>query len=446
MTLPQRIGLALLAALALGALIAAVDTPVLNALPPLVEPLGALWVNAIRMTVVPLVVALVITGIASARDTRTVGRIGGGAILLFVLFIAAVALFTVLVAPPLLMLLPVDTGALEAFRTTAAQAGAATELPPFRDWLVELIPPNPMQAAADGAMLPLLVFAALFGLALTRTRSAGAGTVVAFFQGVVDATFVLVHWILELAPIGVFGLVLPLAATLGVGAAAAFGGFVVLAVALVLVVNLALYPVTVLAAGIPLGRFARGCLPAQVVGFSTRSSLASLPAMIEGAEERLGLPTQVTGLALPAAVSVFKFASPAVRLTGTLFVARLYGIELGGLELAVVASSIALLSFYSPGIPSGGLFVMTPVYLAFGLPVEGIGLLIALDMIPDMFITVANVTADLSVAAILTRWVGVDDPGGPPLDSHALQPAAPTATATARAPGTTTDGSAGGGR
>lgn len=413
MSLPQRIGIALLAALALGAVVAATDVALLDALPPLVEPLGALWVNAIRMTVVPLVVSLVITGIAGARDTRTVGRIGGGAVLLFGVFVAAVAAFTLLVAPPLLALLPVDAGALEAFSATAGQTAEAAQLPPFRDWLVELIPPNPMQAAADGAMLPLLVFAALFGLALTRTRTSAGATVVGFFQGVADATFVLVHWILELAPIGVFGLVLPLAATLGAGAAAAFGGFVVVAVGLVVVVNLALYPVTVLAAGIPLGRFARGCLPAQVVGFSTRSSLASLPAMIEGAEERLGLPSQVTGLVLPAAVSVFKFASPAVRLTGTLFVARLYGIELGGLELAVVAASIALLSFYSPGIPSGGLFVMTPVYLAFGLPVEGIGLLIALDLIPDMFITTANVTADLSVAAILARWVEV--PGADPV-------------------------------
>jgi proton glutamate symport protein len=125
--------------------------------------------------------------------------------------------------------------------------------------------------------------------------------------------------------------------------------------------------------------------------------------MIEAAEKRLHLPTHVTGLALPGAVSVFKFASPIVRLTGTLFVARLYGIELTGLQLAAIAAAISLLSFYSPGIPSGGLFVMTPVYLEFGLPVEGIGLLIALDLVPDMFITTANVTANLAIAGILAR-------------------------------------------
>jgi proton glutamate symport protein len=403
MTLTARIFVSLLAALAAGILIAVVDVPALWQLPRLVEPLGALWVNAIRMTVVPLVLALIIRGIAGSPDVRTVGRVGGGAVALFAVFIAASAAYTMLLAPPLLSLLPVDAAAAEALRADAAAAGAAAELPPFRNWLVELVPSNPVRAAADGAMLPLVVFAVLFGLALTRVTGAGGRTVVSFFSGVADAVFVLIRWILELAPIGVFGLVLPLAASLGAAAAGAFASFVAIAVLLVIGANLALYPVTALAAGIGPRRFARGCAPAQAVAFSTRSSLASLPALLEGAEKRLFLPTEVAGLALPVAVSVFKFASPIVRLTGTLFVAQLYGVELAGAQFVLLAAAVALLSFYSPGIPSGGLFVMTPLYLEFGLPVEGIGLLIALDLIPDMFITVANVTANMSVAAILTR-------------------------------------------
>jgi proton glutamate symport protein len=402
MTLTARILLALFAALGAGIVIAALDVPALNRVPALVEPLGALWVNAIRMTVVPLVLALIIRGIAGSPDVRAVGRVGGGALALFALFIAASAAYTVLLAPPLLALLPIDGAAAAGLVDRGVVAGAA-ELPPFRNWLVELIPANPVRAAADGAMLPLVVFAVLFGLALTRASSGDTDTVVRLFRGVADAVFVLIRWILELAPIGVFGLVLPLAATLGAAAAGAFGSFIVLAVVLVIGANLALYPLTAMVAGIDPRRFARGCAPAQAVGFSTRSSLASLPALLEGAEKRLGLPTEVAGLALPAAVSIFKFASPIVRLTGTLFVAQLYGIELGGAQLILLAAAIGLLSFYSPGIPSGGLFVMAPLYLEFGLPVEGIGLLIALDLIPDMFITVANVTANMSVTAILAR-------------------------------------------
>src|SRR5690606_4886046 len=182
-----------------------------------------------------------------------------------------------------------------------------------------------------------------------------------------------------------------------------FGYFVAAAALLVTGALVALYPATAYFARIPIRDFARGCAPAQAVGFSTRSSLAALPALIEGAKQPLRLPAAVTGLALPAAVSIFKFASPIVRLTGTLFVARLYGIELSGLQLVAIAAAVGVLSFYSPGIPSGGLFVMTPLYLEFGLPVEGIGLLIALDLVPDMFITAANVTANMTVAGILAR-------------------------------------------
>lgn len=419
MSLTARICIALVMALALGIVISATDAPGLRSLPALLEPIGTLWVNAIRMTVVPLVVSLVITGIVSTKDARTVGRVGGGSVLLFALFVAGSTLYGLLAAPPLLALLRIDSSAAEVLRTSAAVGATSAELPPFRNWVVDLIPTNPVRAAADGAMLPLVIFTVLFALAITRTAAESRRSLLTFFQGVADATLVLIRWILELAPIGVVGLVLPLAASLGIEAASAFGSFVVVAVLLVVGALLALYPLTAFLAGIPIRNFIRGCAPAQAVAFSTRSSLAALPALIEGAERELRLPTQVTGLALPAAVSVFKFASPIVRLTGTLFVAQLYGIELTGLQMVALAAAVGLLSFYSPGIPSGGLFVMTPLYVEFNLPVEGIGLLIALDLIPDMFITTANVTANMTVAGVLARRAGVG-PGLAPTSASTI--------------------------
>jgi Na+/H+-dicarboxylate symporter len=137
------------------------------------------------------------------------------------------------------------------------------------------------------------------------------------------------------------------------------------------------------------------------VGFSTRSSLATLPVLLEEAEDTLKLPPEVSGLVLSSAVSVFKFASPMSRIVGTFFVASLFGVELGGLQIASLAAGMGLLSFYSPGIPSGGLFVVAPLWAAYGLPMEGIGILIALDLIPDMFLTVANVTGNMAVAAVV---------------------------------------------
>jgi Na+/H+-dicarboxylate symporter len=111
----------------------------------------------------------------------------------------------------------------------------------------------------------------------------------------------------------------------------------------------------------------------------------------------------VSGLVLPIAVSLFKFASPIARTAGTYFVAKLYGIELGPMEIIVTALAIGLFSFYSPGIPSGGLLIMAPLYTTLGLPVEGIGILIAVDLIVDMFITATNVTANVTAAALLSR-------------------------------------------
>jgi Na+/H+-dicarboxylate symporter len=178
MSLTVRICIALVAALALGTLVSATDIPGLRALPSLVEPVGALWVNAIRMTVIPLVVSLVITGIVSARDSRTVGRVGGGAVLLFALLVAASTIYGLLAAPPVLALLRVDPAAADALRASAAASGAAAELPPFRNWLVELVPSNPIRAAADGAMLPLVVFTVLFALAIARTAGIAPASLV----------------------------------------------------------------------------------------------------------------------------------------------------------------------------------------------------------------------------------------------------------------------------
>jgi Na+/H+-dicarboxylate symporter len=126
--------------------------------------------------------------------------------------------------------------------------------------------------------------------------------------------------------------------------------------------------------------------------------------MLEAADHDLKLAPPVTAIVLPVAVALLKYASPTARITGTLFIAQLYGIDLGVVEIAAISGALAALSFYSPGIPSGGLFIIAPIYMVFGLPVEGIGLLIALDLVVDMFITAANVTADMTAAVVLARF------------------------------------------
>ena len=400
MSQTTRVLVALIAGLILGVITSLTDVELLRRVVSLGEPIGALWVNAIRMTVVPLVVSLLVTGVASASPSR-LGRVGGGALVWFVGLVVGGAMLTALAAPPLLSLGNFDSAAFATLRESAATSQVT--LPPFRDWVVGLIPSNPVAAAAEGAMLPLIVFAAMFAIAITRLDTAPRETLVGVFDAIAKAMLVIVEWILFVAPIGVFFLVLPLAANTGIDLVRAMGWFLIVACGLVTVALASLYPVTAFFGGVSMRDFARATAPAQAVAFSTRSSLASLPAMLDAADRELGLPSSVSGIVLPVAVALFKFASPVARGTGTLFIAQLYGIDIGVVEIGAIVGAVAALSFYSPGVPSGGLFIMTPIYVALGLPVEGIGLLIALDLIPDMFITTANVTADMSVAVILSK-------------------------------------------
>jgi proton glutamate symport protein len=402
MSLTSRVLLGLALALAAGIGISYSSSGILTSIPTLIEPVGTLWVNAIRMTIVPLIVSLLITAIAGDRQSGLVASLGGSTIGLIVIMTVLASLFAALAAPPLLSLLELDPATSASLRDSSAAAVGAVELPPFRDWLVGLVPTNALMTAAEGEMLPLIIFTVLFSLALTRIEATRRESVLGFFTAVRDAMFVLIGWVMALAPIGVFALVLPLAATMGATAAGAFGYFLLITCSLILLSMLFLYPLAAIGGRVPLADFARAAAPAQAVGFGTRSSLASLPATI-AASDNLGISSRVSSLVLPLAVSLFKFATPIGRASGTYFIAHLYGIELGPGEIAIIAGAIGLLSFYAPGIPSGSLLIMAPLYTALNLPLEGIGILIALDLVVDMAITPTNVTANLTAAAILSR-------------------------------------------
>ena len=375
----------------------------LSTLPALIEPIGALWVNGIRMTVIPLLMALLVTAIAGQQSTGVVAKLGGKTISLFIILISIASFYTLIFAPPLLSLLNIDPAASEnLLARTGTAAVTETEIPPFRDWLVNLIPANPFQAAVDNAVLSLLIFTGLFSVALLHIGAAERETMVIFFAAIKDTMFVLINWIMKLAPYGIFGLAFPLAANLGLSAISVLGSFIVVTCGLILLMMLALYPIAVFAGKIPLQQFSKAAASIQIIGFSTRSSLAALPATF-AATESLGISYKISGVVLPIAFTLFKFASPIGRIAGTFFVAQLYGIDLAFYEMLIISLAIGLFSFYSPGIPSGGLLIMSPVYISLGLPVEGIGILIALDLVIDMFLTMTNVTANLTAVALLSR-------------------------------------------
>src|SRR5207253_1806486 len=222
--------------------------------------------------------------------------------------------------------------------------------------------------------------------------------------GVADASMLLARWVLAIAPIGVFALALALAARLGLSAFGALAGYVVLVVAITCAfVSVVLYPSAVLFGRIPLAEFARAALPGQAVAFSSRSSVAALPAMMESARSRLGLSETTTSFLLPLEISMFRVGAAIGQAVGALFIARLYGVTLGPVALAAVTLAVVLTTFSVPGIPSGSIIMIVPVLAVAGVPAEGIGILLGVDIIPDMFRTTANVTADMVVVTILGR-------------------------------------------
>lgn len=410
-----RVLLALIVGLAIGIAVAAAGAGWWQQLPGFVEPIGLLFVNAIRMTVIPLVASGLIVGVASMRDAKAVGRVGVRALGIFVAFIAAATVFSVAAAFPLLGRLRIDPAVAEGLRASAGSVGkgaaaAAQQLPSWSQWLVDLVPVNALKAAADGSILPLIVFSLAFGLALTAIDARRREVVVTFFQGVADAMLALVGWVLKLTPLGVFALAVPLGARMGLSAAGALIYYIgLLSLVSGAFIVLVLYPAAVLVGRVPLGRFAKAAGPAQAVAFSSRSSLAALPAVFEGTRQGLGWPEETVSFFVPLAASVFRVGGAMAQGVAVLFVARLYGVDLAPAQLATIVLTVIATSFTIPGIPAGAIITMAPVLAAAGVPVEGIGVLMGVDTIPDMFRTMANVTGWMAGGAILTRGDGGRD-------------------------------------
>ncbi|HVE32066.1 MAG TPA: cation:dicarboxylase symporter family transporter [Gemmatimonadaceae bacterium] len=403
-----RVLVALAAAIGGGALIAASGNKALSDAADALAPLGTMWVSAIRMTVIPLVVSLLITGVASATDVGAIGRLGGRTLVVFVLLLAVVAAIVVPLAPTLFALLPLPSTAgarptLPAGAADAASQLSAAQTQTFGAWLTSLIPSNPIAAAANGAMVPLIVFTLILAVAIARSPDATRVPLVTLAGALGDAMLRVVRWVVLVAPIGVFALVLPIAVHLGGSVAGAIGVYILAYSLASVAVVLLTYPIVALFGGIPIGRFARAALPSQLIAFSSSSSIASLPALIESGERGLALPPRVTGFVLPLAVSTFKLAAPVSWTIGALFVGWFYGIPLHARELATVAFAAVFLAFAAPGVPRGAFIMLTPLFLAIGLPAEGIGILIAVDALPDTFATVLNVTGDLAAAAIVAN-------------------------------------------
>ena len=407
----HRVVIGLISGLIVGSAIAASNSPIALRIAGLVAPVGQLWLNAIRMTVLPLVVSMLFVAVADREDEDRLGRAGLATLAAYAGLLVFAATVALLIGPPLIADMHLSAAAAAALRASALVASDETstrvsQLPGLGVWVTSLVPVNAMKAAADGAMLPLIAFTLLFALAARRVEDSLRRSLVDVFRAIAGATRAIIEWVLAAAPLGVFAIVVATASRVGVALAADMAYYVLAYSAAAVLFAFLLYPVAAVVGGVPLPRFTRAVLPAQTIAVSSGSSLVSLPPLIEGAEA-LGLPATISGFMLPLSVAAFKVVTPISWLIGTLFLAKLYGVALGTTTMVMVALTAALLSLTIPGVPQSAVLMLATLIPGFGVPAAGVALLIGADAVPDLFATMANVTGDLAAATIVARRIAL---------------------------------------
>ena len=368
------------------------------------EPIGAIWLNALRMTIVPLVVSLLITGIAGAGAAARSSRLAGRALLWFAILLTFSATLGALLTPLLLAIWPLPAAAADALRVGFAGTQTTTQVPGIAEFLKAIVPTNPVAAAANDAILPLIVFTSLFAFALTRVAKEPRERLTGLFAAIGDVMLVMIGWILAFAPFGVLALAFVLGARSGAAAFGALVHYIIVVSAAGVVMSLLAYPVAIIGARLSLRDFSRAVAPAQAVAISTQSSLASLPAMLRGAEA-LRVPVEASGVVLPLAVALFRATGPAMNVAVVVYVADLLGIQLGVIQIAAAIAVAAITTFGTVSLPGQISFVtsVAPIAMAAGIPIEPLLLLVAVENIPDIVRTFGNVTMDVAVTATVAR-------------------------------------------
>ncbi|WP_367268491.1 dicarboxylate/amino acid:cation symporter [uncultured Sphingomonas sp.] len=400
----MRILLALVAGIAAGVALAAWRPDAAIAGTSVAQPIGTMWLNALRMTIVPLVVALLVTGVAATARAARASKLAGRAIAVFLICLWSSSALGALFTLTLLDFFPLGAEAGNALKASFAGAAPVGPVPPFSDFLIAMVPTNPVAAAAEDAFLPLIVFTVTFAFALTRLPQEPRELLSRFFQAIADAMLVMITWVLWLAPIGVFALAYVVGAKAGTAAFGALVHYVAIVAGTGILVWLLAYPTAMVAGRVSLRQFLRAIGPSQAVAISTQSSLASLPAMLRGAEA-LNLPVAASGVVLPLAVAIFRFTGPAMNISVALYVAHVFGIRLGPEQIAIGIAAAAITTLGAVSLPGTISFVssIAPIALAMGVPIEPLALLVAVETLPDIIRTLGNVTMDVAVTSVVTR-------------------------------------------
>jgi proton glutamate symport protein len=369
--------------------------------------IGTLWLNAMRMTVIPLVVSILIVGIVQAANMARAGKMTLRAIVTMIIILWLSALMAAIVTPALLSVFPLPQGTAEAMRASLTTTVAPGAVPPFNELLQRLVPSNPINAAANDEILPLIIFTMAFAFAITKLPEKKRNTMRDFFEALSEAMIILIGWVLAIAPIGVFALALVVGQKAGVQSFTLFIHYVLIVVAVGTVIWIASMALAMIGARKNPVAFFMATIPAQAVAISTQSSLASMPAMVSGVKS-LGVGARSADVVLPVAVALFRATGPCMNLAVAIYVGHLMGIELTAGQLALGVAAAAITTMGAVSLPGSISFIssIAPINLAMGLPIEPLVLLLAIETFPDIMRTLGNVTMDMAVTATVAKAEG----------------------------------------
>ncbi len=373
----------------------------------IMEPLGNLWLRALQMTIMPLVVALLVTGIASTIRAARGGKAAMRTLWTFAIILGSGSVMAAILTPALLTLFPIPAAAGESLREAMGAQKDLGPVPGIGEFLQGLIPTNPFAAAAADSVLPMIIFTSVFAVAVMRLPEDSQSRITGLFSAIADAMLIVIGWVLALAPIGVFALSLVVTARTGTAALGALAHYVVVVASIGGVMLIAAYGVAVFGARQNLLTFARAALPAQAVAISTQSSLATLPAMI-GVCRQLGVRPATIDFVLPLAVALFRATGPAMNLAVAIYVAMWFDVELTPTVLIAGIAVATLTTLGAVSLPGAISFVtsIAPIAIAMGVPIAPLALLVAVEALPDLMRTIANVTMDIAVTASVDKRLG----------------------------------------
>lgn len=402
--LNKIIALGLFLGLAVGLGAAMTGNPVLHAIARESAPLGKLFINAIKMIVIPLVVTVIFSSVARLGDPQKLGKIGGMTLLFYVATLIPAIMIGMGVTSmglrfaPELNMPPVD-------------AAEIPHLQSITDFIVSLIPANPFAAASSGAILPLIVFTALVAAAAGTLPEERRERMITGAEDVSEALIKLVWWILYTAPIGIFGLVAPATALLGWDLIQSLGLFIICVfIALVLLMCVVFLPLLLIIAKIKPTQFIKGTLGATSVAFSTTSTAAAIPVSLEESTKNLGVSETVADLLIPLGASMYRPGSALFQGAAIVFLAHVYNVPLALGAAGAVILATFLVSLTVAPVPSSSVVTMAPALESIGVPVAGLAFMLGIDRIPDMMRSCVNVLGQISAAVMVDRMQSEDTP------------------------------------